>query len=57
MSPTKNPQEPSLEGLEPLLQFKFPEMEDKEVYAIKLPDGRIIFRGKDEIEKKEGKGK
>ena len=35
----------------PLLQVKIPKHEEVEVYLIKLEDGRIIARTKDEIEK------
>jgi len=44
----------------PLLQVKIPKHEEVEVYLIKLEDGRIVARTKDEIEKaplpKKGKG-
>ena len=35
----------------PLLQVKLPEMEEVEVYLIRLEDGRIVARTKDELEK------
>lgn len=36
---------------QPLLQVKIPKHEEVEVYLIKLEDGRIVARTKDEIEK------
>ena len=39
-----------------LLSFKLPEKRDVEVYLIELPDGRVVARTKEELEKKE-KGK
>ena len=35
----------------PLLQVKIPKHEEVEVYLIKLEDGRIVARTKEEIEK------
>lgn len=35
----------------PLLQVKIPQHEEVEVYLIKLEDGRIVARTKDELEK------
>ena len=41
-----------MEGLEkPLLQVKLPEMEEVEVYLIRLEDGRIVARTGQELEK------
>ena len=36
---------------QPLLKVKLPEMEEIEVYLVKLKDGRIVARTKEEIEK------
>jgi hypothetical protein len=35
----------------PLLQVKIPKHEEVEVYLIKLADGRIVARTKEELEK------
>jgi hypothetical protein len=35
-----------------LLSFKLPEKRDVEVYLIELPDGRVVARTKEELEKK-----
>jgi hypothetical protein len=35
-----------------LLSFKLPEKRDVEIYLIELPDGRIVARTKEELEKK-----
>lgn len=40
-----------VEQEQPLLQVKIPKHEDIEVYLIKLADGRIVARTKDELEK------
>ncbi len=39
------------DNAKPLLQVKLPEMEDVEVYLIRLADGSIIARTKEELEK------
>ena len=47
-----------MEELErPLLKVKLPEMEDVEVYLIRLKDGRVVARTRDEIEKAPPAGK
>jgi hypothetical protein len=35
-----------------LLSFRIPEKRDVEVYLIELPDGRVVARTKEELEKK-----
>ena len=40
-----------VEPEKPLLQVKIPEHEEVEVYLIKLEDGRIVARTKEELEK------
>ena len=35
---------------EKLLSFRIPEVEDKEVVLVRLEDGRIVARTKEEIE-------
>jgi len=35
---------------ERLLKFKVPEVGDVDVYLIRLPDGRIVARTKEELE-------
>lgn len=35
---------------ERLLRFKVPEVGDVDVYLVRLPDGRIVARTKDELE-------
>jgi hypothetical protein len=35
-----------------LLSFRIPERKDVEVYLVELPDGRIVARTKEELEKK-----
>jgi len=42
---------------EKLLRFRVPEVEDKEVYLVKLEDGRIVARTKEELEEEEEKEK
>ena len=37
-----------------LLKFKLPEIEDVEVYLVRLEDGRIVARTRDELEGKGG---
>jgi len=37
---------------EKILQFQFPEAKDKEIYLVKLEDGTIVARTKEELEKK-----
>ena len=41
---------------EKLLQFKVPEARDIEAYLVKLDDGSIVARTKEELEKEKGKG-
>lgn len=52
MSPEKEAQ--SSPAKEPILQFQFPEQKKVDVFLIKLEDGTIVARTKDEL-KKEGK--
>jgi len=33
-----------------LLSFRLPEVEDKEVYLVRLEDGRVVARTKEELE-------
>jgi len=40
---------PELE--QPLLKIKLPEMEEKEVYLIRLETGEVVARTKEELEK------
>ena len=40
---------------EKLLKFRVPEVEDKEVYLVRLEDGRIVARTKEELEEEEEK--
>ena len=40
-----------VEPEQPLLQIKIPQHEEVEIYLIKLADGTIVARTKDEIEK------
>jgi len=40
---------------EKLLKFRVPEVEDKEVYLVRLEDGRIVARTKEELEEQEEK--
>ena len=40
-----------VESKKPLLQVKLPEMKEVEVYLIKLEDGSIVARTKEELEK------
>ncbi len=40
-----------VESEKPLLQVKLPEMEEVEVYLLRLKDGSIVARTKEEIEK------
>ena len=42
---------------EKLLRFRVPEVEDKEVYLVRLEDGRIVARTKEELEEEEAKEK
>lgn len=42
-----------MEPLKPL-KFKIPEVKEVEVYLVKLPDGRIVARTKEELEKMGG---
>jgi len=46
---------------EELLKFRVPEIEDKEIYVVRLEDGRVVARLKEELEelkeKKEKEGK
>lgn len=42
--------EPLLQGYEELVRFKVPEAKDIEIFLIKLKDGRVVARTKDEIE-------
>lgn len=46
--------EPSLPpGTSELLKFQVPEVEDTEVYLVRLADGRIVARTKDELDEGE----
>ena len=38
---------------EKILKFRVPEVEDKEVYLVRLEDGRIVARTKEELEEEE----
>jgi len=40
---------------EKILKFRVPEVEDKEVYLLRLEDGRIVARTKEELEEEEEK--
>jgi len=44
---------------EELLRFRVPEVKDKEIYVVRLEDGRVVARMKEELEelKKEEKNK
>ncbi|MEM3554491.1 MAG: hypothetical protein QXU79_01570 [Candidatus Micrarchaeaceae archaeon] len=37
--------------LGPILQLRFPDSKDVEVYLVKLEDGTIVARTKDELER------
>lgn len=41
---------------ERLLRFKVPQVENKEVYVVKLEDGRIVARTREELEEEEEEG-
>jgi len=42
-----------MEQLKPL-KFRIPEVKEIEVYLVRLPDGRIVARTKEELEKEKG---
>ena len=42
---------------EKLLRFRVQEVEDKEVYLVRLEDGKIVARTKEELEEEEEKEK
>lgn len=48
---------PSSPEPEPLLAFKFPEMQEEEVYILRDEEGNIIARTKRELEKEKPSGK
>lgn len=37
-------------AVEKLLQFTVPEVEEAEIYVVRLEDGRIVARTKEELE-------
>ena len=39
------------DNAQPLLKIKLPEMVDLEVYLVKLADGTVVARTKDELKK------
>jgi hypothetical protein len=49
--------EPSSPPVESLFRFRLPEVADKEVVAIRLEDGTIVFRSAEEVEEMEKEGK
>jgi len=40
-----------LEERERLLRFRFPEVQEVEVFLVRLEDGRIVARTKEELER------
>lgn len=54
MEPRDRQEPSSPRPIDKLLKFRVPEVRDVEVYLVRLPDGTIIARTADELEREAG---